>query len=359
MINRQNWLDTKEYLHHAERIRQNTPSTVSRARKALRHLLEWADETELPRARLLDPTFPTYLLTARADGKSIPLSPASITKDLMLTRQFFSFARIAWPLRYKTITLPWIESLQPPRHVRLDSRLPVRELYTLEEVRQIAHVSIETLRQERGRVAACMLFLSGMRADALASLPVAAVDLGRRQLHQLPELGVRTKNSKAAITHLLNIPELLEVVQAWDQRVRQGLPHSALWYATLTSDGMGLTGASQAHQERYHVVGKDIALICQQAGIPYRSPHKFRHGHVVYALKQAHNMAELKAISQNIMHSSVVTTDQIYGRLVTDDVAEIIAHLGIQPAANGLEQKIEQLLQLLNAINQQGTLMIK
>lgn len=34
-----------------------------------------------------------------------------------------------------------------------------------------------------------------------------------------------------------------------------------------------------------------------------------------------------RAISQNIMHASLVTTDSIYGKLVQDDVRAIIANL--------------------------------
>ncbi len=59
----------------------------------------------------------------------------------------------------------------------------------------------------------------------------------------------------------------------------------------------------------------------------YLSSHKLRHSHAVYALKRAHNMAQLKAISQNIMHESVVTTDQTYGRLIDNDVQQIIIGL--------------------------------
>lgn len=75
------------------------------------------------------------------------------------------------------------------------------------------------------------------------------------------------------------------------------------------------------------VKAEDIRLICKKAGIPYLSPHKLRHGHTVYALKRAQNVAQLKAVSQNIMHKSLVTTDQIYGNLVNDDVQDIIAAL--------------------------------
>ncbi len=73
-------------------------------------------------------------------------------------------------------------------------------LYNLENVLKIACVSTEALPQERGKVAVCMLFLSEMRAEALASLPISCVDLSAGEIAQLPEAGVRTKNRKAAIT---------------------------------------------------------------------------------------------------------------------------------------------------------------
>lgn len=347
MIHRQNWLDVRAYLHHIERARQNEPETVKRARAHLRHLLEWADETPLPSARKIDPTYPTFLLSARSDGKNKPLAPASIVKGLANARQFFAFARSEWPLRYKPISESWIEMLQPPRHVRTASRVPVLQAYTLDDVRKIAAVSTETLREERGKIAVCMLFLSGMRADALASLPISCLDLAARQVKQFPELGVRTKNSKAAITYLLEIPELLAVIEAWDCRVRAELPPPALWYATLTSDGMTLTATAKAFEGRNSVIEHDVRLICQRAGVPYLSPHKLRHGHVIHALKQARDVAELKAISQNVMHTSITITDGIYGNLIHDDVRNTIARLGQSQTGDDLKAMIVELLELL------------
>jgi site-specific recombinase XerD len=326
MINRQNWLDIRAYLHHIQRVRQNSQETVKRARAHLRHLLEWADETPLPAARKIDPTFPTYLLSARCDGKDQPLAPASISKCLTNARQFFSFARTEWPLRYKSISESWIELLYPPRSIR-NSRIVRREFWTLEDALKIASVSAETLREERGKVAVCMLFLSGMRASALASLPISCVDLPNRTIYQLPERGVHTKNHKAAITYLLEIPELLNVVEAWDRRVRAELPSSALWYSTLSRDGMRLTQTVTCFDGRNSVIEHDLRLICARANVHYLSPHKLRHGHVVFALKHSNNLADLKAISQNVMHASVVITDQIYGRLMNDDVQKTITSL--------------------------------
>ncbi len=60
---------------------------------------------------------------------------------------------------------------------------------------------------------------------------------------------------------------------------------------------------------------------------PYHSPHKLRHGHTVHALKQAKDIADLKAISQNLMHSSITITDGVYGVLGKEDVATRIAGL--------------------------------
>lgn len=339
MIHRQNWLDVRAYLRHIDRVRQNAPETVSRSRAHLRHLLEWADETPLPHARTVNPTLPAYLV-------AVPLSPSSIKKGLETARHFFLFAHAEWPLRYGKIIPSWIEMLLPPRGARLESRLTVRQFYTLEDVLKIASVSTETLRQERGQVAAAMLFLSGMRADALASLPVSCVDLTAREIRQLPEMGVRTKNRKAAITYLLEIPELLAIVERWDRRVRT-LPADALWYSTLTRDGMTLTTTTIAHVGRGDLLERDLRPICELAGVPYLSPHKLRHGHVVHALKQARNMAELKAISQNVMHASVTITDQVYGRLVDNDIRRIIGGLGSQSPVGVPADKLAELIELL------------
>ena len=124
-----------------------------------------------------------------------------------------------------------------------------------------------------------------------------------------------------------NITENEAICQAWDRRVRAGSPN-ALWYSPLTSDGMAFLPADRAMLGRRNAIEHDVRLVCGLTGVPYLSPHKLRHGHVVYALKQARNMAELKAISQNVMHASVTITDQIYGGLTNDDVRQIIAGLG-------------------------------
>lgn len=63
-------------------------------------------------------------------------------------------------------------------------------------------------------------------------------------------------------------------------------------------------------------------------GLTYHSPHKFRHGHAVYALKNAKDISALKAVSQNLMHSTLAVTDGIYAVLSELDVKKQIPALG-------------------------------
>jgi len=59
-----------------------------------------------------------------------------------------------------------------------------------------------------------------------------------------------------------------------------------------------------------------------RADLPYKSPHKFRHGHAVYALQRAKTMADYKAVSMNLMHDDIRVIDGIYAPLAADEVKQ-------------------------------------
>ena len=186
----------------------------------------------------------------------------------------------------------------------------------------------EGLTGLRDRAAAAMLFVSGMRASAFSSLPISAVDLPSRTVRQFPSLGVRTKNSKAAVTYLLKIPELLAVVEEWDAVVRSKLPPTAMWYAPLISRwGVPRLSADLPGANRNIMLAKRLGKLQAAIGLPVKSPHKFRHGHAVYGLQHARTMADYKAVSMNLMHNDIRITDAIYAVLSKDEVQSRIAAL--------------------------------
>jgi len=62
----------------------------------------------------------------------------------------------------------------------------------------------------------------------------------------------------------------------------------------------------------------------------------------------SNNIAELKAVSQNLMHSSIRTTDAIYGILTNDDVKMRIVSI----SKNGAEKEKQTMRDLLEQTKQ-------
>lgn len=350
MIHRQNWLDVRAYLTHQQKQQLAEPATLKRMRGHLNHLLTWADDQPLRAAKRL-PSYVGYLQGARLDGGTAGLAPASIIKALTAARQFFVWAKVEYPSRYKAIDMAWVSTLRAPRTLRARAEVKVHNFWEVDDVRRLMTLPCESLRKQRTLAGVCLMFLGGLRADALASLPVEALDVESGTVSQLPAMGVRTKNRKAAITYLLNIPDLMAVVRQWHTLVRD-LPPGSLWYSPVTSDGAALVPTTRAYDSRGNSVQRDLQQLCAAAGVPYQSPHKLRHGHVVYALRHARTMADVKAVSQNVMHSSVVITDAIYGQFTGAEVRNAIQHLGapaVPAPAGDLAAQLEALLLTLRS----------
>lgn len=343
MINRDNWADVRRYLVYKERVEQSSLKTVKHIRGGLRHLLEWADDQPLNRARLIDPTFPVYLLSSRADGKLIRLSPASLDKICEHARGYFKWCRLSLPQKYKGISEAWIETLRPGRAYSMQSQLIDRQIFTLEEVRKVLAYQPDTedsLRMKRDRAAIALLFLSGMRAGAFVTIPMDCVFIDNGLIVQDPSRGVATKNNKAARTFLLDIPDLRQVTKEWDSIIREKLPPTAPWYCRLERDGWTIKQEIKVNTDSRRILLSDgMKVLCERAGVSYKSPHKLRHGHAVFSLKKAKDMGELKAISQNLMHSNIATTEGLYGKLVEDDVRNVVTHLSDYGPGKGETQE--------------------
>ncbi len=328
MINRQNWQDVQAFIKYQQEVKQLHQQTSRITWSKLKILLEWAGEKPFNKVTSLKPSFPIYVEGLKT-AKGTQFSSLYLSGIFITVQSFFTWIKRENQSRYKAIKPLWIETLRASRARGEQSELHTREIYTVEDILQLMAVPAVTTAQRRTRAGVAFLFLTGMRVGAFMTLPIDCVNLGRKMISQLPERGVKTKNSKAAITFMLNIPELMKVVQEWDAEVRPVLPGRAFWYAHLDPTG-NLTVESPKTKNREKAGNsfrEALAELCQRAGIPYRSPHKLRHGHAVYSLKRAVNMAQMKAVSQNLMHSNMGITDGIYGKLVNDDVMNIITGL--------------------------------
>jgi len=116
------------------------------------------------------------------------------------------------------------------------------------------------------------------------------------------------------ITSFLNIPDLVKVVRQWDNLVRAQLPGTNIWYAHVTSDGMALE-APRPCPKKDSRIDRGLHKLCDLAGVEFKSAHKLRHGFAVYCLERSKDTADMEAISKTLMHSSLMTTFEIYAVL--------------------------------------------
>ena len=348
MINRQNWKLVREYLKYRRDFDQISKKSQRLEESRLRHLLEWANDKSFDNVTRIRPTFPEYVLNTRIDGKEGSLSPVYAGKVI---RAAYCFLK--WTTTHKrghsSINQIYLSTIKPPK---MEIEKKEHEAVTIEEIRAIANAPAEALGERRIRASAVFWFLSGIRIGAFVSLPLSAIDLDNLSIKQWPKMGVRTKFKKRATTYLLNIPDLLEIVRDWDKEVRETIGIEGLWFAQISPDtGRLIPGATLAGEHRSSIATRDLKQWLQKVGLPYHSPHKFRHGHAVYALKMAKDIAALKAVSQNLMHSNLSITDGVYGMLSDTDIQKQISSLGKKTTSGGnKEEKLKLIQQLLQEL---------
>ncbi len=138
------------------------------------------------------------------------------------------------------------------------------------------------------------------------------------------------------------------MVETWDDLVRNNLPETHPWYAPVKIHwGKQELDPSTPGKNRHQALDKRLHRLFDMAGLPYKSAHKFRHGHAVYGLQHAQTMADYKAVSMNLMHEDIKITDEIYAPILSHEVQLRISRLGDQPTDSSVT-KLESLARSLS-----------
>jgi integrase len=341
----QNQKDILEFLDYCGTAKQNCRETVAVRRTQLGYLSNWAGGTSFTNAPKIKESFPAYLgnLFMPNTDKRI-LSSTTTKATLNVGRMFFNWAINEYPERFRIIQKSWVDSLRLPRHINQSDAPKEHQYYTLDEIIRIASLTPNSLAEKRGIAAMVFMYLSGMRVGAFLTLPISCVDMAQLKIFQVPSMGVATKFHKSSITTLLNIPELLPIVKNWDAEVRKQYPPYQTWFAPIRPQrenfGHFITTDKKASPLRSKSLHKEMKELCKRAEVPFRSAHKLRHGHAMFGIKNSQNIQDLKAISQNLMHSSISITDSIYGNLTGEDFTKTISNLGNSQTEKTKEDKI-------------------
>ena len=360
LINRRNYLLVREFLKYLFDIKKLKEDTIKKYKSNLRNLLIWASNTPLNRAHTIKQSFTSYvdqISYTRGNIRNKSLELQTQKKIILASRMFFRWAKEYHEKGFSCLPSYWINDLIPPKVIAYNT---IHKFVTIDEILQIASLPTDwdNLAFMRDRAAACLLFLSGMRGGAFTSLPLAAINLHKMEVYQWPiEFQVRTKNNKKETTILFMIPELLKIVTEWDHFLRFQVSEEQwltfLWYPPIQSNwGEMKLSFNIPGGNRRQTLSKRFRLLYQRANLEYKSPHKFRHGHAVYGVERCNTMAEYQALSRNLMHDSIRTTDEIYAGIGLRERKNLISKL----TEKLLDQPSDQLSSFLNNLNKEDLL---
>jgi integrase/recombinase XerD len=255
--------------------------------------------------------------TSKATGK--PLSKSTIRSILMANKRFFFW--LADQNGYKSRI----------RHSDADYfNMDAKGARVASAVRDTPYPSMEMARHEfsfmpevteidhRNKALFAFFMLTGARDGAVASLRLKHINLIDGCVYQ-DAREVKTKNSKTFTTYFLPLdPEYLATFTAWVTYLRTDKlfgPDDALFpppRIQAVDGAFTVTGLKRGTYQNANAVRAAIKDAFLRADLPQFTPHAFRKTLVKWADTAYPTREAFKAFSQNIGHSSVITTVSAY-----------------------------------------------
>lgn len=210
---------------------------------------------------------------------------------------------------------------------RREKRVP-----TLDQVSHvIANMPSSTVLERRDRALVAFATITAARVMALATLRLGHVDLDGGYVEQDART-VATKFAKSFRTVFMPVCDgAVEIVTQWIGELREQHlwgPNDPLFPATLM--GLSESGDFQPQGLARHGWAssgpiRDIfRRAFESAALPYHNPHSFRDMLVRHAMSLDLTPEVMKAWSQNLGHSDVLTTFTSYGSVPQHRQRELI-----------------------------------
>lgn len=210
---------------------------------------------------------------------------------------------------------------------------PVPTLAKVELV--LAAMPAENQIQRRDQALIAFAMLTGARVGALGSFRLRDIDVITGSVDQ-DARHVQTKASKSFLTYFMPVSDLARsIVDAWHGELSADLlrgPDDPLFPATeLSLDETGNFAPSRLARHGWSTtspIREIFRRAFESAGLPYFNPHSFRDMLVRYAMTLDLAPEAMKAWSQNLGHTEVMTTFTSYGSVPTHRQGELIRAAG-------------------------------
>ena len=184
--------------------------------------------------------------------------------------------------------------------------------------------------EKRNKAIFAFLMLTGARDGAVASLRLKHINMIDGCVYQ-DAREVRTKNSKSITTYFLPVDDgYLECFTAWVSYLRTDKlfgPDDPLFpplKLTPVSGALKVTGFQREIYKNANSIRQAIKEAFTRADLHPFTPHAFRKTLVKWADAAYPTREAFKAFSQNIGHTSVITTVSAYCPVSVERQAELI-----------------------------------
>ncbi|MBN1574829.1 MAG: site-specific integrase [Deltaproteobacteria bacterium] len=220
-------------------------------------------------------------------------------------------------------------------------------------------IAVNTEVDSRDRALISFTLLSGMRVKSIATLPLGCFDEETQTINQDPRLGVQTKFSKCNRSVLFNFDDkLVKHVTGWISYIKArgfGSRDPLFPRSKIRQEENGLSFEDSLEIEPVYWQGtgsirKIFKKRSREAGLPYFSPHTFRHLAVDLAIQNCRTGEQIKAVSQNFGHEYIATTFSSYGNYDQNRLTGIIKKMDFSGKPSMPEaQKLELIRNIANS----------
>lgn len=351
----------RKYFRWLRQAKGLSESTISAAEKAIWAFEDFTGDEDFSRfGQRKAVKFKEYLMAKKHHGQS--LSTSTIYHYLRHLKDFFAW--LSGQAGYKSkIDLDCVSYLSLERNlVREATSRRMIKIPSLAYVKELCEsVTILSEIDMRDRAIIAFLILSGMRDNAIATLPLGCYDPETHIISQDPSMGVATKFGKCFYSVLLLFDdEMVHAVDGWsrylsnERKFCSGDPMFPRTKIEQVPDGCSFvaSGVESMFWSSASPIREMLRKRSADAGLEYYKPHSFRHAAIQLALRFCRTAEDVKAVSQNFGHEHIGTTMMTYGKLRDQEVIDVVKKVDMSQASSddSRDDMLAEMEQLLNKL---------
>ena len=326
----------RAYFSFLKEAKRQSEASVDAAAKAISRFESYTGWRDFKTFRSEQATaFKSHLGKQPNEQTGKPLSKATLNTTLRSLKAFFQWLalRPGYKSRINYTDTEYFNLSE--KDVRVATARRERPVATLEQIHHVLELMpSKTPWERRDRALVAFTLLTGARDSAIASLKIKHVDLDAGSIFQ-DAREVNTKASKTFTSFFFPVGGVArETVEIWIYYLRRDLLFGLddpVFPKTEIQAGddreFKPSGLSREHWSSAAPIRRVFRDAFALAELPYFNPQSFRNTLVTLGQSVCGSPEEFKAWSQNLGHSSVMTTLVSYGEVQTARQGDILREL--------------------------------